>query len=59
MKKFLILSLVLMLMLTGCGQSTIAQTAQAEEESTDEYSVDESVTDNGDIDGSTESEDEA
>ena len=58
MKKFLILSLVLMLMLTGCGQSTIAQTAQAEEESTDEYSVDESVTDNGDIDGSNESEDE-
>ena len=58
MKKFLILSLALMLMLTGCGQSTIAQTAQAEEESTGEYSVDESVTDNGNIDDSSESEDE-
>lgn len=58
MKKFLILSLALMLMLTGCGQSTIAQTAQAEEGSTDEYSVDESVTDNGDIDNSSEPEDE-
>ena len=63
MKKFLILSLALMLMLTGCGQSTIAQTAQAVEGSTDEYSVDEysvdeSVTDNGDIDNSSEPEDE-
>ncbi len=59
MKKFLILTLALMLMLTGFGQSTIAQTAQAEETSTDEYIADESVTDSGDVDDFNESEDEA
>ena len=58
MKKFLILSLALM-MLTIFGQSTIAQTAQAEETSTDEYIADESVTDSGDVDDFNESEDEA
>lgn len=58
MKKFLILSLALMLMLTGCGQSTTAQTAQAEGELTNEYIDNGADASNGDVDDSGESEDE-